>query len=80
MDQFIIAVTGLVAIWLTQEREAGRRRWACWFGLLGQPFWFYATWQAQQWGMFVLSIFFTLAWFRGVWNLWVFPMIGADRA
>jgi hypothetical protein len=36
------------------------------FGLLGQPFWLYATWTAHQWGMFAVSVYFTLAYALGV--------------
>ena len=73
MDQLAIAVTGLISVWLTQDARADRRRFACWFGLAGQPFWFYATWQAQQWGRFALCFAFAAAWMRGVWVYWVVP-------
>ena len=39
---------------------------ACIFGLLGQPFWFYASWQAGQWGIFAVSIVYMAAWLRGL--------------
>jgi len=70
MDQIIIAITGVVAIWLSQDGQERWRRYSCIFGLVGQPFWFYSSWQAQQWGIFVLSFFYTLAWLRGLHSYW----------
>jgi len=73
MDQVAIAVLGAVAGWLSQSRHASRRRWACVFGLLGQPFWFYAAWQGQQWGIFGACLMYSLAWIRGFWIHWIAP-------
>jgi hypothetical protein len=53
LDQLGILVTGVIAVWLTQHKRESWRRWACIFGLLAQPFWFYAAWKAEQWGIFV---------------------------
>lgn len=75
MDQAMIAVTGLVAIWLTQQCNEKWKKYACLFGLLGQPFWFYSAYQAEQWGIFVLSIGYTWCWLIGLWNSWLFDMI-----
>lgn len=69
--QTLIAVLGVGAVWLSQDRRAERRKYACIFGLLGQPLWFYTTWQAQQWGIFALSIIYTLAWIKGFQNYWL---------
>jgi NAD+ synthase (glutamine-hydrolysing) len=59
------AVVGIAAIWLVNDPRASWQRWACILGLIGQPFWFYASWQANQWGIFLLSIAYALAWLRG---------------
>lgn len=50
LDQIAIALLGATAAWASQARRLGLRRWACIFGLLGQPFWFYASWQARAMG------------------------------
>jgi len=71
MDQIGIALTGAVAAFLSQDRRESWRKWACIFGMVGQPFWFYATWKAEQWGMFALCFLYLGAWMRGVWNNWV---------
>jgi hypothetical protein len=73
LPQIGIAVLGLTAIFLTQSRHAGRRKWACILGLGGQPFWFWATGAAEQWGMFALCFLYTWAWGKGVWVHWIKP-------
>lgn len=71
IDQAIIAACGVATVFLSQDSRAHYRRWACIAGCISQPAWFYATWQAQQWGMFALSIVFTFGWLRGVWYFWI---------
>ncbi|MBB6578486.1 hypothetical protein HNP33_002568 [Comamonas odontotermitis] len=73
IDQIAIAVLGAAAAWLSQARSEAFRRWACIFGMLGQPFWFYASWNAEQWGIFVVSVLYALAWMKGLWNHWIRP-------
>lgn len=73
IEQTFIAVFGVVAVFLSQDRSAEVRRWAPVFGLLAQPFWFYATWQAEQWGIFALSFLYAASWIRGLWTQWVRP-------
>jgi len=73
ISQFCIAATGATAIWLSQDLKFYRRRWASVAGLAGQPFWFYDTFMAQQWGMFFLTLVFTAAWAKGFYNHWVKP-------
>lgn len=71
MEQFAIALTGVAAIWLSQDKRESWRRYSCVLGLIGQPFWFYSSWKAQQWGIFILSIFYTWAWIRGLRMYWL---------
>lgn len=71
IEQLAIGATGVTSIWLTQSPSAERRRYACLFGICAQPFWFYSTYQAQQWGIFILCGFYTWAWGRGVWIHWI---------
>ncbi|RZA06439.1 MAG: hypothetical protein EOO68_04945 [Moraxellaceae bacterium] len=70
--QIIIALTGVISIWLSQDNNP-RRKYACIIGLIGQPFWFYHTYTTQQWGIFLLSFFYTAAWMNGVYNYWIKP-------
>lgn len=71
MDQLAIAFTGAIAVWLSQDKRDGWRKWACIFGLVGQPFWFYSAWNAHQWGIFALCFIYTYSWFRGFRNYWL---------
>lgn len=70
-EQIGIALTGAVAVWLSQDKREGWRKYACILGLIGQPFWFYATWKAEQWGMFGLCFMYTWGWFKGFRNHWL---------
>jgi hypothetical protein len=79
LDQIGIACSGVLAVWLSQSQRESWRRWACIFGLLGQPFWFYAAWKAQQWGVFLLCILYSYAWGRGVLTHWLSPYLEARR-
>lgn len=71
IDQMMIALTGCVAVFLTQQNNAKWKKYAPILGLIGQPFWFYTTYTNEQWGIFVLSFFYTYSWGLGVYNSWV---------
>lgn len=70
-EQIGIALFGVTACLLSQDHRPNLRQWACVLGLIGQPFWFYATWKASQWGMFALCFVYTYAWALGFYNNWV---------
>jgi hypothetical protein len=71
IEQIGIAVFGVAAIRLSQDARRSVQRWACVAGLCAQPFWFYATYSAQQWGIFGLCFFYTWAWARGIRTYWI---------
>jgi hypothetical protein len=71
MEQIAIALTGCVAIWLANDKREPWRKWACIFGLCGQPFWFYSAWSAGQWGILALTFVYTASWWRGFRNNWL---------
>jgi len=71
IEQVVIAFTGTVSIFLTQSRNEQKRKYACLVGMAGQPFWFIATYQAQQWGILALTLLYTLAWARGIYYHWI---------
>lgn len=70
IEQLGIALFGATAVFLSQDSRESWRRWACVAGLLGQPFWFYATWKAGQWGILALCFVYALSWARGVRTYW----------
>lgn len=71
IEQIFIAITGVTGIWLTQQNNEKLKRYACILGMLGQPFWFYSSYQAGQWGIFLMSFFYTFAWGVGIKNNWL---------
>jgi hypothetical protein len=42
--------------------------WGYAVGLASQPAWFAATYRAKQWGMLILSGYYTVAWSVGIIN------------
>lgn len=75
IEQIAIGLFGVTAVFLSQDRREHWRRWACIFGLCGQPFWIIATWKAQQWGILALCLLYTLSWARGLYAGWISPRI-----
>lgn len=70
--QTIIAITGIIAIYLTQqEKKKEWKKYACIFGLISQPFFLYSTYTNGQIGMFILSIMYTIVWLIGFKNNWL---------
>lgn len=69
ITQVAVAILGGAAILLV-SRDGPLRAWGFLLGLASQPFWLLATWQARQWGMFLLSLWYCLGWGLGVWRYW----------
>ena len=70
IDQIVILLTGVLAAWINQDRRLEVRRWAGVVGLIGQPFFLYATWHAGQLGQFLVTVGYTVAFLRGVYLGW----------
>lgn len=71
MEQLAIALTGVVAIFLSQQSNEKLKKYACILGLIGQPFWFLATYKAEQWGIFAMCFLYTWMWGLGFYNNWI---------
>jgi hypothetical protein len=71
LEQLGIGLFGVTAVFLSQSSCAGTRRYACLFGLASQPFWFLASYKAQQWGIFGLSILYAASWLKGFYCNWI---------
>lgn len=69
-DQIAIIFTGAPAVWLTQQKNEKLKRYACLFGMAGQPFWIYCSWQAGQFGAFIVTFMYTYSWLVGIRNHW----------
>lgn len=71
MEQIGIALTGAIAVFLTQSASANVRRYACIFGIVGQPFWFMAAYKAGQAGVLFVSVLYAAAWAKGFYTHWI---------
>jgi hypothetical protein len=67
--QALLFLLGGTAIYLVGRTGPGRR-YGYLLGLCAQPFWLWESWRAQQWGIFALSLWYTLAWGLGLRNNW----------
>lgn len=68
--QLWIMIFGCVAIWLVGRPEEWSR-FGYIFGILSQPAWFYTSIKHRQWGILLLSIWYTYAWGQGIWYHWI---------
>lgn len=75
LDQSIILISGAGSIWLTQQKNAALRKYACFVGIVGQPFFIISAHDCKQWGMLALSIFYAYSWVCGILNFWVIPFL-----
>lgn len=73
IDQLIIGICGLTSVYLSQDPRRHWARWACIFGIAAQPAWMYATFVAEQWGIFMLSFVYLAGWMRGIRTYWMAP-------
>ena len=71
MEQILIAFTGVIAMFLTQQSNEGVKKFACLFGIAGQPFWFYSAYTNEQWGILMLCMFYSYSWCLGVYYNWI---------
>lgn len=69
----VIAMIGVTAITLTQSSNPKVSRFACIFGLVGQPAWFALAIMADSYGLLAVSIMYTQAWWKGFNRLWIKP-------
>lgn len=65
--QILIVVLGIPSIWLLSRLERWRR-WGFVIGLVAQPVWFYVTIVNGQWGMCMLTTWYTYSWSMGIYN------------
>ena len=77
--QVYIAITSCLAISLLARLDAGRR-WGFVAGLAGQPAWIWSTLQGEQFGILLVTAFFTWVYARGVWfEFFAAPVVHVRR-
>lgn len=72
VSETAIALLSGTSIWLVNSSPAWGP-WAAPFGLASQYFWIRDTRRNREWGKFALSLWFTLAWLRGLCRLLGWP-------
>lgn len=61
---------GALAIYLVGKKNSKYQKWGYVLGLMGQPFWFWVTIENEQWGILIMTIFYTYSWVNGIYNHW----------
>jgi hypothetical protein len=59
VSQAWIVLTQVPGLWLLAQRDPRVARWGYALCLAAEPAFFYACWQASQWGMFALTAWYT---------------------
>lgn len=68
--QIGIMIFGASAIWFVGRKEVWKR-WGYVLGLSGQPFWIYSSIVNEQWGILIMTGFYTYSWSQGIYNYWI---------
>lgn len=64
ISQVVIFIFGILAIIMVAKKN----KWGFVFGLIAQPFWFITSYINNQWGVFFVSIAFTISWLYGIYE------------
>ncbi|PIR70566.1 MAG: hypothetical protein COU46_00935 [Candidatus Niyogibacteria bacterium CG10_big_fil_rev_8_21_14_0_10_42_19] len=65
----IIAQTGIVVFSVISAILIARKnKWGQIFGLAATPFWFMTSVIHNQWGIFILTVFYFFVWIYGIYN------------
>ena len=65
--QIGLSIFGIAAIFLVGRKN----KWGFVMGVLAQPFWLTTSYINQQWGVFFVSIIYTISWIYGI-HEWFF--------
>ena len=67
--QPLVLVTGVLGMWMLVNADSRRKRVCAYIVLLGgQPLWIGITIGAQQWGMLVMAVAYTIVFSRGIYR------------
>lgn len=73
--QFGVLFFSATSILLVNFKNRNISKWGCILGMCSEPFWFYATIKNFQWGMFLLTCFYTYSWGQGIYVFWIKPYL-----
>ena len=66
LSQWFILICSCLSILLFSTKKWYRYGFV--IGIIGQPFWIYATYVGEQWGMFLVSIWYVIFQIKGICN------------
>lgn len=78
MIQLFITLLGLPAIILIGRKSISFQKVGYVLGFLSQPFWIWTACLNKQWGILILSCFYSLVWLEGIYRLFISPIIFSD--
>jgi hypothetical protein len=67
--QLAIIICSCTSAWFI-SRKGSSQRWGFVVGLAGQPFWMWSSLQTGDWGIFLVSCWFTWRHIVGIRNHW----------
>ncbi len=68
--QAMILMLSAITAYLLASGKGSVRRWGYVVGIVGEPFWLYASWVTGQWGVVILALWWTVQYIRGCINNW----------
>lgn len=70
--QTVIALTGAIGVAMI-TRQKSWNKWGHLVALSGQWAWLVSTWNHKQWGIFILTIWYSYHWALGCYNFIIRP-------
>jgi hypothetical protein len=68
VSQIMIPILGLLSIFFLGCKKIRLVKFGFMFGLLAEPFWFYAAYTHQQWGVLLIVCAYFIGHSRGLFN------------
>ena len=70
INQIMLVTLGPTVIWFLAQKKPWMR-WGYILGLCSEPFWLGTSIINRQWGLFILTIVYTVCYCIGVYNYWI---------
>jgi hypothetical protein len=68
--QFGIPILSCIVAYNVTSLDPKRRIIGYWCGIFSQPMWYFTTLHAKQYGLFILSLWYTYRWIEGIRTHW----------
>ncbi len=70
MLHIFLAVLSIAALYSVTHQNPRLRKAAPIFGVTAQPFWLYAAWTSQEWGILVVTCVYAAIWIKDLVYTW----------